>query len=527
MPVLTAIDVLRVQQFVFASNRLRDVVSGSWLVHWSTSGDGALKDLVHRESLLMAGGGNAFIEFKSWEEARYFALCYTRRLYDEAPGLEVVVVHKAYDSGGLARALQEIQIELARVKCERIPASPLLGLSVTAACRESGLPAVGFDHKEPTVPLSGEVLSRRRKVGKATKRWADFLSQCPGFAFPSELDQLGRTYGDTSLIGVVYVDGNGVGQKIKNWLDKKAKSEAKDEVVRSEYREWSKAIDKLVDEVFQSVLDRVYRASRKVLNNNGPELMKITGTPAGLGFELSNENGKWLLPLRPILLGGDEFTFVCDGRIALDLAEQAVSQFEKSDIPHLGNICACAGVAIVPAHTPFSRSYSLAENLCFSAKQMLKIKGYKGCALDWHIGTSSSGEVLDKVRRQYHMKDHSLTCRPYRLGSGAGDEESWRWLSGTLLEETERGLRGSRWSQGRNKVKALAEIIREGPESVGAALRSWKAAASQLSLPESIEEDGFIAKNRTPLLDAVELLDLHLILDSTPPAGGNHWEGRT
>jgi hypothetical protein len=525
MPVLTAIDVLKVQPFIFASNRLRDVVTGSWLVHWSTSRDGTLKDFVSRESLLMVGGGNAIIEFKSWEEARRFAACYTRRLYDKAPGLEVVVVHKAYDSGGLVRALQEIQVELARVKAERIPASPLLGLSVTAACRESGLPAVGFDNKEPAIPLSWEVLSRREKAGEAEKRWEDFLSQCPGFAFPMELDQLGRTYGDTSLIGVVHVDGNGVGKKIKSWLDKKAESGAEDEVVRSECREWSEAINKLGNEVFQGVVDRVYCAARKDLNN-GQEVMKITGKPARLSFELSKEKGEWLLPLRPILLGGDDLTFVCDGRIALDLAEVAVSQFGKSDIPHLGNICACAGVATVPAHTPFMRSYALAENLCSSAKQMLKMKGDEGCALDWHIGTSRYGEVLDKARSQYQMKDRLLTCRPYRLGSDAGDEESWRWLSGTLLEDPERGLRGSHWSQGRNKVKALAEIIREGPEGVSAAFRSWKIAAQQLNLPKPIEEDGFFAKNRTPLLDAVELLDLHFILDPTSSAGRNDLEGR-
>ncbi len=525
MPVLTAIDVLKVQPFIFASNRLRDVVAGSWQVHWSTSGDGALKDLVSRESLLMAGGGNAIIEFKTWHEARHFAARYTRRLYDEAPGLEVAVVHKAYDSGGLVQAFREIQVELARVKVERVPASPLLGLSVTAACRESGLPAVGFDNKEPTIPLSKEVLSRRQKVEEAKKRWAVFLRQCPGFVFPMELDKMGRTYGDTSLIGVVHVDGNRVGKKIKSWLDKKAESGAEDEFVRSEYREWFQAIDKLGNEVFQSVVDRVYHAIRKDLNN-GRESMKMTGTPARLSFELSQEEGEWLLPLRPILLGGDDLNFVCDGRIALDLAEASVSQFEKSDIPHLGNICACAGVAIVPAHTPFMCSYALAENLSSSAKQMLKMKGDESCALDWHIGTSRYGEVLDKVRSQYQMKDRWLTCRPYRLGSDAGDEESWRWLSGTLLEDPERGLRGRHWSQGRNKVKALAEIIREGPEGVSAAFRSWRIAAPQLNLPKPIEEDGFFAKNRTPLLDAVELLDLHLILDSTPSAGRNDLEGR-
>src|SRR5262249_55209954 len=32
------------------------------------------------------------------------------------------------------------------------------------------------------------------------------------------------------------------------------------------------------------------------------------------------------LPIRPILLGGDDLTFVCDGRVALDLAATALAQ---------------------------------------------------------------------------------------------------------------------------------------------------------------------------------------------------------
>lgn len=140
MSLLTAIDVLGVQRFIFLSNRLRDVVTGSYLVHWSTSSEGALKKLVNTKHVLLAGGGNAIVEFDSIDKARTFTARYTRLLHDEAPGLEVAVVHKEFESGSLDRALQEIQTELARAKTERSPSVPLSGLSVTASCRQTGLP---------------------------------------------------------------------------------------------------------------------------------------------------------------------------------------------------------------------------------------------------------------------------------------------------------------------------------------------------------------------------------------------------
>lgn len=514
MPVLTAIDVLGVQRFVFLSNRLRDVVTGSYLIHWSTSVEGALKGLVPTDKILLAGGGNAIVETGSMQDARSLAARYIRRLRDEAPGLEVALVHKEYDDGSLARTLLDIQIELARTKTERLPSVPLLGLSVTASCRETGLPACGFDTVEPTAPLSKEILSRREKKEKAIRHWEAYLKDWDGFAFPMELDQLGRSIGDTSLIGVVHVDGNSVGSKIKKWLMKKSENGVDDDTVRREYQEWSQAIDCLGKAALQAVVNRICQRLEKTVEDR-TEKMKVTGKPARLVFELKQEDSRWMLPLRPILLGGDDLTFVCDGRIALDLAETALNVFDTSDIPHLGKITTCAGAAMVRVHAPFARAYDLSEKLCASTKRMLKKNNGEGCALDWHIGISRPGESVEGIReRQYRTNDRCLTCRPYRLGSGKNEAGTWKWLSGTLLDDKITGLREGAWSRRRNKVKAFAGLVREGPDSVLAALEAWKVVDKDLRLPQSIAENGFFAGTRTPLIDALELLDLHLVLDA-------------
>jgi len=513
MPVLTAIDVLGVQRFVFMSNRLRDVVTGSYLVHWSTSEEGALKGLISTENILLAGGGNAIVETESMEEARLLAARYSRRLHDEAPGLEVALVHKEYDKGGLSRALFDIQIELARTKTERFPSAPLLGLSVTASCKETGLPSIGFDSSEPTIPLSKEILKRRDKLTEASLHWEAYLEKWDGFAFPMELDLLGRTMHDTSLIGVVHVDGNSVGRRIKQWLVEKSESGTDDTTVRREYREWSKAIDQLAKEAFQAVVNHICQRLEKSVED-GREKMKVTGKPSKLAFELRELDGRWMLPLRPILLAGDDLTFVCDGRIALDLAEKALTVFDTSDIPHIGQIHACAGVAVVRVHAPFSRAYEMAEKLCSSAKHMLNKRNEQGCAMDWHIGVSRPEETVEGIReRQYRTNGCLLTCRPYRLDS-PNDPETWNWLSKTLLDHKTLGLRQGAWLERRNKVKAFSRLVREGPNSVREALEAWKVVDPNLELPKPIAEDGFFSKTRTPLLDALELLDLHLVLEA-------------
>ena len=111
------------------------------------------------------------------------------------------------------------------------------------------------------------------------------------------------------------------------------------------------------------------------------------------------------LPIRPLILGGDDLTFVCDGRIALDLASVALRTYQHASLPPLGPVRACAGIALARTHAPILRVYALAEDLCSTAKRFLREeKQSEACALDWHVGFTSPTESLDELReRQYRQ----------------------------------------------------------------------------------------------------------------------------
>lgn len=509
MPVLTGIDVLGVQRYVFASSRLRDVVAASWLVHWATAADGALQD--SGGDVLLASGGNAILRFDALTRARDFVARYTRRLYDEAPGLEVAVAHRVFDHGSLASALGHLQIDLARSKLERVPSAPRLGLSVTAACRITGLPATGVDPQDARLPLSRMVLRWREADvrQRAMERWNAFVPADARFAFPAEIDDMGRTRGDTSLLAVVHVDGNGIGQRIAEWQLGCVVSSRSDDEVESELREWATSINDAGRRALRAVVDRVTGAI--------DDEARILGAIPALGFELRRrEAGEILLPLRPILLGGDDITFICDGRLALHLAEVALDSF-ACRIPHIGAVSACAGVALVPPHTPFDRARELAGALCANAKARRREKNDSGSWIDWHIGAPPPGAgVVDLRRRAFAHRlggqQLELTCRPYCIGASANDSETWRWLARTVLGSGHSGFRGAHWSRHRNKLKELASVVRDGPEGVRRLRESW-TAAPVLTWPGGLDQtNGFLDGVRTPLLDAIELLDIHLPL---------------
>jgi len=497
MNVLTGIDLLGIQKYVFTSNRLRDVVSASWLVQWATSCDGALH--TWRKQVLHAGGGSAVLAFDSMDEAKRFAGVYSRMMLERAPGLELVLAHYRTQDG-LAKSLQNLQVVLARKKLERRPNADALGLAVTAACGVTGLPATAIDRLDGT-PVSKQVEMWRcddtRKEAEA--RWRKALESKSGWQFPAEIDELGRTHGDTSLFAVVHVDANDVGEKIRCWLERCVGNPLDNTAVLAQYREWSEWIDAQLHRVWRCLVERVLAAIHDEC---------LQGSVPRLNFEL--RHGK--LPLRPVLLGGDDLTFLCDGRIALDLAATALREIASGECPHLGKMSACAGVAIVRAHYPFARAYELAEKLCSHAKSVRREQQDAGCWLDWHIGTARPTERIWEFRnRLYRAEGLQLTCRPYRLGSAASDGGTWSWLSGTLLGTRGTGLRGPGWGRRRNKVKALASLARQGPNAVRSALRAWQVMDRQLVLPAGLDDSGFNG-DRTSLLDAIELVDVHLPL---------------
>lgn len=230
------------------------------------------------------------------------------------------------------------------------------------------------------------------------------------------------------------------------------------------------------------------------------------------------------------MLGGDDLTFVCDGRLALDLAVTVLREVERHKIPHLSEdrggktLTACAGVALVKVRAPFHRSYELAEGLCQLAKRRRREENQKdgietGCWLDWHVGTTRPGESVDEIReRQY--KRNSLTMRPYPLVKSGSRNESWDWLDQELLgpvsvaNDSFRGFREefNSWSGSRNRVKRLMSLVSNGKDEIDRQIKAWRVTEPKLQMPAGLQDGGFIGSD-TPLLDAIELMDLHLRLD--------------
>ena len=512
MPVLTAIDVCSIQSYIFASNKLKDIVENSKAIEWATSIDGVLTLLkVDENKVLMAGGGNVLLQFENNKSAIEFSAKYSRKIYDNYPYMKLAIVHREYKEGQLATLINCIMKDLAVYKLKNISNRRLLGLGVTIGCSNTGLPASHFDKKRKESIANSCNISNHFK----SKLNIDYYGlDDTKYTFTDELDSLGRTLHDTSYLGIVHVDGNSIGNKIKDWINNKISNNDTDEKVKQEYKSWSKSLSELAERSFKRVCE-------KVINNiiyfgNKPQM---GGQVKNLFFNLKEENKKIILPVRPIIIGGDDITFVCDGRIALSLAQIVMEEFHNTKIPEFDDnpLGACAGVAFIKTHYPFAKGYELAEKLCANAKKHESVKDDKSnCSLDWHIGNIKPFADLDEIRiKQYHNNINSnLTLKPYILDYSEKPEAcSWQWLSKTVLgKEDGLGFRGNYWATRKNKVKNLvSELKNDSNEQFYRYVQSLRVIDPYMKFPDGINEIGQSGSGYS-LIDAIEILDIHQIL---------------
>jgi hypothetical protein len=547
MPIytLTIIDTTGVQDYIFGSNRLRENVGASQLVEMVTHEfleqslnnarlEGAT--LTHNHTaeaegkhiedsldveVILQGGGNAVLLSRNEDVAKAVVRQLSRLLLRRAPGLEIAVAHHSFDwdtqsLGGEVGEYEKLLGKLNQAKQQRHPSTPVLGQGVTLECRSTGLPAVGYGPAiggDPAEPLSADILAKVNEdvVRAAKQRLTEmFQDVTAGYDFSSDFDELGGTRDESRYIAVVHADGNGIGQRFQQVIEEYRQPGAGNRACLTALQELSKA---------------VADAGKCALRETVKQLVETFKHPG---------KGNPRLPLRPIVFGGDDVTFVCDGRLGLPLAAIYLREWEQASrsLPHGGQAYACAGVAVVKTHYPFARAYNLADDLCRNAKKALKKENVQASALDWHFAFSGIFGAVKQIREcEYQVQAGDLTMRPVKLSQAATDgmqpafNPHWRtWpkfkqLVGVFAGDLKVNKQGKLDSQGevyanRNKVKGLREALRGG----GNVVEHFRSAYALDPLPEldvsntTLQYTGW-ADGHCGYFDAIEALDFFLPLE--------------
>ena len=503
---VTVVEAVKIQSYVFGSNRLRENIGASHLVWQATElwpfeavlevcGAGKHNILITENrpdldptvrienggvdaEIIYAAGGNVLILFRDQGLAKRFAMALSRRALEEAPGLRLLIATKGFewDASGcpLRDAVDKVFGELRRMKEAPELSAPLLGLGVTVPCGSTGLPAVGWVKLPDGTrqPASAEVMAKDRAAESAGERLKRTAALAQEYRFPTEFDNLGRARGEFSYIAVGHADGDSMGKTIQEV----GKEATDNRSYINKLRAFSRALNDVGQAAFeatlQALLQRIERRDGKPVIRETADGDLVTEVEL---VQVPGDSGRWYLPFRPLIFGGDDFTFVSDGRLGLALLMKFMSAF-RSEAERRKNafagrtLTASGGVAIVKGHYPFARAYSLAEELCHAAKyhRERELNGEAVPCLDWHFAQAGLLGSLREIReRQYRVKLPShrtgrLELRPVVLVRDARHScRDW-----PTIEEGIKAFRSPDWLGRRNKMKALISALRGGPEAV-------------------------------------------------------------
>jgi len=495
----TVIDTSGIQPYIFGSNRLRENIGASYLVNqatgaWVKEALGALSEAlkkeqsancdiyippettsetppkIHQDSRIIAeliytGGGNAIAIFPDRAYAIRFTQILSHRVLKEAPGITLTVAHQDFtweEQESLFKTIQQLRHALEYQKPPKAPSSPLLGLSVTADCTSTRLVAVGMSNEfdapaDDAYLVSREVQHKIIAVPQSNDRlWRQLRTEIPQdlpCKFPTDFDDLGRSRGESSYIAVVHADGNSMGDRFK--LCGEGKS---NEDYITAIRKLSRSVNNAGITALRSVMAQLVKSI-----HNGV----VQGKLGEFSLPERREGG-YYFPFRPLVYGGDDVAFVCDGRLGLELAALYLEAFAQQKDSDGKPFSACAGVAIVKTHYPFARAYALSEALCSSAKALIRKETdlARQTAMDWHIATSgllgSIGEIRQREYRSAQGKH--LEMRPVWLSH----QQEWRTWEG-FKHVTQDFASGNDWKESKNKVLALREVLRQGE----IAIKEW------------------------------------------------------
>jgi len=502
---LTLIDVSGVQRYLFGSNKLAHNMGASWLVEQITSA--WLKELLGKNltralaqspdakaELIYAGGGNALLLFRQQADALAFARGLSRKVLTEAPGLQMLICHTQFDwyTDALASAYADVQAQIANAKTQALTFGEPLGLSVNAVCVYTGLPAIKKDEDGRWV--SAEIAAKQDTQNSARQRLKRLIPESapPNLEFNADFNQYGDK-GEASYIAVVHIDGNGMGRRKQALCDDYKNPNQNHELV-IKLRQFSDEIKKASDIAIKETLRISIEYRDRRIKRDSDQVN-----------------------IAPLVFGGDDITFVCEGAQGVSLAVIFLKTFAQQTV--MGKpVSACAGIAIVKTHHPFARAYTLAAALCKSAKHALTTENLPDqSALDWHLAANSAPENLASLRqREYTVASGELSLRPLFLGNPNKPYREWQVFTYIMAEfrkekEDQTQQKNENWTQRRNKVKDLLPTLRAGPKAV----EQFKVAFGLLVLPipanlsndQEISKTGWNGK-QCMYFDVLESLDL-------------------
>lgn len=438
---LTIYDLSGIQNFIFSTPKLQDMIGASSIVHTALFANipemlgkpnWARESILSKQNngefrgdLVYIGGGNALLMFDCCQDEKIFTRELCKRVYEQSGGsIRLCSASVLLDE---TKTLAENQkVLMAKLDDNKRAAGnmhPFVGLSVTAQ---------DSNHYEPIVFYeTGCDTKGGHCKKKEYERLKNIKNSDDGVAFwqAVEFEQFrgnGKNY-----LAIIHIDGNTMGVMIREFVQK-----LNDPILESmeKFKQLSLSISSLYKDVLTETMQELY---------------------AGCQDEI---------PFRTIVADGDDITVIIESKNAFSFVKTFMQNLTQKGHQYFKNFTptAAAGVAFVKLKFPFYTAYNIAEACCKNAKKVtLERYGIAKNSMDFQVCYSGLTSNISRFRannytKLYRGQQYRLAKRPYIFEDG--DPYSFDVLENITKEM----IVSADQSMARNKLKALRNAYGEG-----------------------------------------------------------------
>ena len=422
-----------IQSYIFETNRLQDIAGASELIESLSGEEGQFKDLFNTvgasynsEQLIRNAAGEISYLFKDKESCAAVVKHFEQYIASKMPGLSVSqAVVKVTGDENLVEDSRKVQRKLQEQRNRPSPPAEL-GWMISERARRTGRPGVDFAEKDGLIDRRQQT---KRAAAKGDRLYEKLIGKDQPYGnndFAFNLEDICHG-GDRAWLAVVHADGNNLGKLIQKLIPDLPKGKTKEG-----YRKFSETLEKATVAAAQT-------AYREVL-------APVVEAEAG--------NLKRRLPIRPVVIGGDDLTVILRAEHAVSFTQTYLAAFEAETKKQFGEyakelqlskevqayfangLTACAGIAIVKPKYPFHYAAELSEELCGWTKKIVKAIDKDGApsALHFHkVQASFVQDYKDIIEQELTtIGGKRLTAGPYFVGNPPAKAEGFHRIDDLL-----------------------------------------------------------------------------------------------
>jgi len=530
MGYLGIYDIIGIQNYIFNTNKLKEIIGASVLVESALKEllIDSIKEVIKEEKcrildwycredfvlpknnnilaeVIYVGGGNAIVAYRNKDIMKEVNKNFSKKLFENTYSLKFAFAQIETDFNDFSNDYKRLNIEKEKFKYSSNKTRAGLNYSVTMQDIDTSMPIIGKD-------VSGYLTMEKKLKRKAELEYRMKKQQNmdSDFIIPDEFEYMISEKYQNSYIAIVHIDGNNMGKRI--------------EEVISEIKDYSEAVKAI--RIISSSIEKIYQKAYNDMVKSVEDKLSDDTFLERNGIKLTEFDGKKYHVIRDIILNGDDVTYVINSKLALDSAAIFISNIESNSFPLTDKpMSCCAGVALMHSHYTFGNACDIAEQCCSLAKRKAKAEG-KGnikSYIDFHIcrGAISS---LDHYRKKNYMFPgeepeergtgtlkyylYNFLERPW-LVNGKSNELDWNCFKKMYVDLLYKNGNNKPWP--RSRLKELQSKFHLGWEEVKEYLFECKSRG--YILPgvdiEGIDYDRKLAA----YYDVIELMDYFALIE--------------